>query len=198
MQEEQPLLVLPAGEVTRTALIFSGPLPLEAWQDIGQRLACVESGLQWWVGDWLVFGEAQYGDEIYNSGLLERWDYATLQNMKWVAKKIEPSRRHENLSWSHHQEVASFKGIESEEEQNQLLHDAEEKGWSVKELRTAIRKQLNTGPPLVAITFRVLESDETIVNDVLRAAQQETGTDDRNQNFMEIIRRYRDGRDTSV
>jgi len=50
----------------------------------------------WWVGDWLNYGEARYG-EMYSQAI-EITGYAsqTLADAKWVASRIEPSRRHEN------------------------------------------------------------------------------------------------------
>jgi hypothetical protein len=35
-------------------------------------------------------------------------EYGTLANAKWVSGQFEFSRRRENLSWSHHLEVAKL------------------------------------------------------------------------------------------
>lgn len=46
------------------------------------------------------------------------------------------SRRRDNLTWTHHYEVAPLEPAE----QDRLLALAEEKGWSVRELRKATRE----------------------------------------------------------
>ena len=61
-----------------------------------------------WIGDWLNFGEKEYG-EMYSqvfdeTGILI--DYNTMRIDKYLSDSIPLLRRHNNLSWSHHREVA--------------------------------------------------------------------------------------------
>lgn len=66
----------------------------------------MEKSIQWWVGDWLRFGERKYG-EMYSQMLDSTdYEYGSLANMKYIAERFESSLRSENLSWSHHKEVA--------------------------------------------------------------------------------------------
>jgi len=63
----------------------------------------------------------------------------TLTNFKYVSDHVEISRRRENLTWAHHQEVAALEPTEQK-----LWLDKAEKGngdspWKVKELRRAIK-----------------------------------------------------------
>jgi len=63
--------------------------------------------MQWWLGDWLNYGERQYG-EMYSQAIEEvNLDYGTLRNFKYVSSRIELSRRRDKLSWFHHREVAA-------------------------------------------------------------------------------------------
>lgn len=60
------------------------------------------------AADLLRFGENKYGDKYTNAVDATECDYQTLSNAKPVAEKVEIYRRRENLSWSHHAEVAAL------------------------------------------------------------------------------------------
>ena len=53
---------------------------------------------------------------MYSQALDEtEYSYQTLANDKWVAGQIEFCRRRQNLTWSHHEVVASLMSEEPEE-----------------------------------------------------------------------------------
>jgi len=85
-------------------------------REVGHLLGRMESGVNWWIGDWL-----NYGEKYEEAEALEKWEYGTLAHMKWVSGMFQICRRRQNLSWSHHYEVASFEGL-TEEEQDALLN----------------------------------------------------------------------------
>jgi hypothetical protein len=60
----------------------------------------------------------------------------TLMNMVYVASSVDPSRRREALSWSHHAEVAAL----PPEEQERWLARVEENRLSVHDLRLLLRE----------------------------------------------------------
>ena len=95
-------------EFKSDGLCFKHDLTFEEWKELGNCLRKVEKGIQFWLGDWLNYGERKWG-EMYSQAL-EETDYKeqTLMNFKYVADKVQFSRRRENLSWSHHEEVASL------------------------------------------------------------------------------------------
>jgi macrodomain Ter protein organizer (MatP/YcbG family) len=88
----------------------------------------------WWIGDWVNFGERKYGEEYAQALDATNYDYGTLRNQKWVASRFVLSRRHDNLSFSHHQEVAAM----DEEQADKLLSQAEAEGWTRTELREIV------------------------------------------------------------
>lgn len=96
-------------------------LTFDKWQAIGQQLQLMVHSIMWNIGDWLNYGERIYG-EIYTQAL-EETDYAyqTLADEKWIASRIEFSRRRENLSFSHHKEVAALDPAD----QDTLLDESE-------------------------------------------------------------------------
>ena len=128
-------LALP-GRLTHTSLELPGDLPYEQWEKVGIKLRAIHGAVQWWIGDWLRYGEHAYG-EMYSQALEATGkEYQTLNQAVWVAGAVEISRRRENLSWSHHVEVAGL----SPGDQDRFLNEATEKSWTRAELRSAVQK----------------------------------------------------------
>ena len=99
-------------QFTRTGIDFSGSdlekLSFEEWSDTAERLMFIEAGIQWTVGDWFNMGERLYG-EMYSQvmdalGL----SFRTITTYQYVCAKIPFSRRREQVSFTHHKEVASL------------------------------------------------------------------------------------------
>ena len=118
----------------RTGLTLSPEISYEEWQDIGKKCSLAAHACLWWLGDWWSWGEAKYGDRA-SQALETGYSYQTLKDAGWVARKIEPSRRRENLSWSIHREVAAL----DPDIQDSILAKAEEHGMTKKEVREAAR-----------------------------------------------------------
>lgn len=134
-------------ELRPNGLILPRTLSYEAWLAVGDELKKYEAGIQWWIGDWINYGEARWGEK-YAQALEETgFDYQTLQNQAYVARAFEisprgekPARR-ENLSWSHHRAVAALKPAEADE----LLSRAEAEQLTTREIEreaTIIRHTL--------------------------------------------------------
>lgn len=93
-------------ELKPTGLIINGQPTYEAYELAMDTLRYIEGSIQWWLGDLLNAVEKDYG-EMY-SQLVDETDYTrgALRNSKWVSGVFELSRRHDNLPFSFHQEVA--------------------------------------------------------------------------------------------
>jgi hypothetical protein len=120
--------------ITPTAWRPRRTLALDEWSDQGRRLGLMGRGTGWWIGDWLAYGNAAYGEKYSRAAKLTGYDVQTLMNMVWVASHFEPSRRRERLSWSHHAEVASM----AQAEQDRWLDRALVDRLSVRSLREEI------------------------------------------------------------
>lgn len=119
----------------KTGLVVNGDPTFEEWKKCGEFLKQAEKSVQFWIGDWLNYGEHRWG-EMYTQAIeITGQEYKTVRNEKWVSSKIELSRRRDNLSFSHHAEVAQLEP----EEQDYWLDKAEEEGLSRNELRKAIK-----------------------------------------------------------
>jgi hypothetical protein len=112
-------------------------MPFSEWVAHGRRLGVMGRGVGWWIGDWLRFGNAAYGERYTAASRTTGYDRQSLMNMVYVASRFEPPRRRERLSWSHHAEIAPFEPAE----QDQWLDRAERDRLSVRDLREAIRTQ---------------------------------------------------------
>jgi len=155
-QEPQLLLSVPGVEFTPTAMIVTGPLEYSAWALIGRKLQFMHGAIHWWLGDWIKEGERRYG-QTYAQAIQESpYTYGTLANDKFTAERVESSRRRENLSFSHHQEIAALEP----DEQDFWLEQAESNAWTRQELRQAIRDaRLVASPEIPAGQYPVILAD---------------------------------------
>ena len=146
--------------LTRTGLHISDELSFEEWKDIAARFGAAMSSAAFVIGDWLVYGEDHFrgqqrlpgfendsigsrriSAEIYNEALrLTGLDRSTLITYAYVARRVPPSLRNEQLSWEHHKAVAKL----DEEEQKRWLQialdeaDAELAAVPTRRLRKSI------------------------------------------------------------
>lgn len=112
----------------------------EEWTELGQVLRRLDVALQWLIGDWMVYGERVWGYTYEKVALSFGYEVSTLYNYTSVARKVSFSRRRENLSFGHHQAVAS----RAPEEQAHWLALAEDEGWSVARLRASLSEAPST------------------------------------------------------
>jgi N6-adenosine-specific RNA methylase IME4 len=146
MSSELALKPIP-GELTVTGLVLAPSLSYEEWEGVGRVLGDIGRGVMFWIGDWITYGEANYGEKYSQALEVTGYEYGTLANAAFVARSIESSRRRENLSFAHHQEVAPL----AADEQDELLNEAESEKLTRNDLRAKVRKrrerQLKPAPP---------------------------------------------------
>lgn len=134
-------LRLPRGaKVTPTSLELPRTLTLDKWMEAGKTIKFLARGAQWWIGDWLNFGEARYGEKysqyMNDLGLA----YGTLANYRAIAAKFSPERRREKLSFGHHESVLA---LEDEKEQDELLEQAAKENWTRDRIRKVAKERTN-------------------------------------------------------
>jgi hypothetical protein len=138
-----------AGAITPVSLdLTDANLTYDRWEALGRLLGSVKRSTSWYIGDWLIFGEALFGEEHaqgVESTVSERYDIAervtgltreTLMNYKSVCQSIAVNRRRENLPFSIHIEVAPL----TPREQRRWLAHAEKESLTRAELHRAIRE----------------------------------------------------------
>lgn len=94
--------------LSAVGLQISGTPTFDEWLGAGQYFERVEGAVQWWIGDWLNFGEGrpEWGDKYEQAISIFNRPYDTLAEYKAVARTYQFPERSGNLSWSHHQALA--------------------------------------------------------------------------------------------
>ena len=129
-------LALPGCQFSKTALEIQPGLPFDQWDAIGARLLQIHKGVEWWIADFLAYGEREYGKDYKTASLLTGYKVTTLRNLVCIAAKFEPSRRHDVIPFSYYLDVA---GLEPEK-QDELLSAAARGELKRKELRAEARR----------------------------------------------------------
>jgi|tagenome__1003787_1003787.scaffolds.fasta_scaffold20508797_2 hypothetical protein len=122
--------------MTPTAWAVAGDLSLLEWSQSGRRLGIIGRGTGWWIGDWVNYGNARFGERYVRAARITGYDVQTLMNMVYVASRFDSSRRRPNLSFSHHAELAAL----DPEAQDHWLERAEAERLSVRCLREEVRR----------------------------------------------------------
>lgn len=112
----------------------------DSWREEGQRIALAwqsqhgnETSLAWVTGDHFLEGERwQESSQEYGTFPLKK---RTIGNYISVAERFRPDRRRWPLPFTHYQDAAY---ITNREDQEEVLDEAVEKGWTRNQLRVAI------------------------------------------------------------
>lgn len=127
---DKSVLALP-GQVTPVGVIFPSDMDVEDWMDIGMRLQHTRESMKFYLGDWILFGEASFGEMYAQAIDATGFDYDYLKNIVYVCRNVPLSLRSDQLSFYHHQIVAPA----PKDMQEKFLKKAVEDGLTAKELR---------------------------------------------------------------
>ena len=105
------------------------------WIVEGRRIGAMGRASPWWVGDWLVYGEARWGERYTEAARITGYDKKTLRNLRYVASRFDLSLRRDNPTWTHHMLLAALEP----DEQKYWLDRALADGLSVDDLRIELR-----------------------------------------------------------
>jgi len=123
-------------------------ISMSQWVMDGQRLGAIGRGVAWWLGDWLRFGNAEFGERYVRASRITGYEVQTLMNIVYVASRFEPSRRRERLSWSHHAELAAL----DVDDQERWLARAETQRLSVRDMRAELGRETRAGKARLEMT----------------------------------------------
>ncbi|MBD0672382.1 hypothetical protein BU198_17125 [Streptomyces sp. CBMA156] len=128
--------------MTKVGLRVPGSVSFEDWERAGVGLARMADSSAWCLGDWVLFGRNRFPDRYRWAMEAAGLDYQTIRNYVWVARRFEPPRRREGLSFGHHAEVAAL----TDGEQDLWMALAEYHQWSRNRLRSEIRSGRQADP----------------------------------------------------
>jgi hypothetical protein len=126
----------PLSAITPTSWTAGSEMAVAEWVDQGRCLGAIGRGSAWWIGDWVRYGSARYGDKYAAASQVTGYDTQSLMNMAYVAGRFDAPRRRPGLSFSHHAELAGL----APEDQELWLDRAESGGLSVRALRAELRR----------------------------------------------------------
>lgn len=121
--------------LSRNALLFERELSYEEWESVGAELFKVDQAWQWWVGDWINYGEKKYGETYQQACYITDKSWESIRKAADVCSRFESGRRRP-LSFSHHQEVAWLEP----DQQDAILDEAEQKGLPRSWVRERVRE----------------------------------------------------------
>jgi hypothetical protein len=135
------------GSITAVGWRPTASLDYRDWVLEGRRIGLMWRGSPWWIGDWLLYGTARWGEMYVQAAKVTGYDPKSLRNMRYVASRFDLSLRRDNLTWSHHALVASLE----REAQGYWLERAVNDRLSVEDLRLELRADrrggLDSSPP---------------------------------------------------
>lgn len=142
------------GKADATSLTLTDPdMEYTTWEALGRFLGKIDVRTRWYIGDWLNFGEALYGEESAQAveatakdrySEIERvtgLDHQTILNIQSLCRRVKKAQRRADLGFWIHMAVAPLEP----EEQDVWLERAKENGWTRAELTQAIKDAKN--PP---------------------------------------------------
>ncbi len=124
-----------SGALSKISWAPQRDLDHSGWLATGRRLGAIGRCSQWWIGDWVRYGTARWGEKYAEAARVTGYDIASLRNMAWVASRFDLSLRNDKLTWSHHVLLAPL----AVEEQRRWLQRASEERLSVADLRLELR-----------------------------------------------------------
>lgn len=123
------------------------------WSRLGKTLQRMEKSVMWWIGDWLRFGEKNYGETYTQAIDATGYSVETLKQAKWVAERYpETSMRIDDLTWTHHNHVAALPF----DERQDILEKASADRLSTREIRQLVKQSQNR----VGVTHNTCTTDD--------------------------------------
>jgi hypothetical protein len=134
-----------SGALTPRVLSLPAEIEYDRYEGLGAFLGEVKSRINFYLGDWLIFGEGTFGERFGQAGIATGLSEQTLLRIMAVCRGVPPSRRRDGVSWSVHAAVYTLPA----REQRTWLARAAEHAWGYAELRKAMQAaRRDEAPPM--------------------------------------------------
>lgn len=171
-------IAIPGIEVSLTGAAFIDPeLTFTDWERFVRGAQLVHATAKWWIGDALNFGEGAYGERYAQAVEATGMNQHSLENIASVCRRVNRSRRREDLSFGHHEAVARLEPAQ----QIEWLEAANANSWALSEFRDKIREAVPPSPrgeqpswsgakpePPEVLSLEQVESAEKLAQDTLK------------------------------
>jgi hypothetical protein len=132
-------------ERTETSLSVPDDYAYEEFEELIAVLGRAENGIIWWSADALLQCEHLYHDKVAQVAELLGRSPQTIINRTSAARRVPPSRRNPNVSFTAHAEVAALEPAD----QKRWLKEAEQECLSTHELRARIQAERDGHPDIL-------------------------------------------------
>lgn len=122
------------GAATKVSLALPG-VDWDTYVAVGNFMGEIGRRTAWYIGDWLVHGEDNFGEQFAQASAITGLSEQTLLSRMFVCKNIPPKRRMDGVSFSIHTLVARLEP----EEQTKWLKLAKSKGLSYAEMKDRMK-----------------------------------------------------------
>lgn len=148
-------LQLGAFTLAKNGLVVTGTPTINEWQDCGRVLRRIEGAVQFWIGDWVNYGEKAYGEKYVEARDVTGLDQRTVEDYAYVAKNVESTLRNVDVSFSVHKVVAPLAPIL----QAEILSRAAAEALTVRAVKDLVRADAH-GAKVAAISAGELPAGE--------------------------------------
>lgn len=125
-----------AGAITEVSLTLTKDIGYDRWEALGALFGRIKRTTSWLIGDWLIYGEATFGEKMAQAVEWTGLSEGTLRNYMSVCGRIPATRRLVGIPFSMHADVAPL----TPSEQTEWLKKAQRNGWSRQQLRDAMKE----------------------------------------------------------
>lgn len=116
----------------------NSPPDFEMWDRTGVWLRYIHTGTQFWLGDWLNYGEANYGEKYGQAVEHTGYELHTLQTYAWVARQVPRSNRLEAVPFGHY---ANGIAALPPEQQAEMAQRVAKEGMTQSELKSLLAEK---------------------------------------------------------
>jgi N6-adenosine-specific RNA methylase IME4 len=154
-------IVIGGFSLTASGMVTRGRPSFQEYEAVGNFIKYAHKCSPWWLADWLRYGETR---EDWTQKLSQAVDATglsakTLKNMRAIGAIDQEVRRPETVDFSLHDAVCGM----AEPDQIVWLERAETEGWTLRELRLAIRaskrRAVIEGQAVLEGMYRVIYAD---------------------------------------
>jgi hypothetical protein len=146
-----------AGRFKGNSYRLDADISYDQWLHSGGVLQEMHANVNWWIGDWLLYGESHFTENYSQAIQLTGKSDVTIRNCAWVANVFPPDERTWDLSYTHYLEVA---GVRDENDRCWLLDKAVANDLSALQLRAFRSEEIKKKPVVPPPQALDLISDE--------------------------------------
>ena len=125
----------PKFTITPLGIQFDDEISYEEWSQMGAELGRAGMSIGFVIGDWINYGESRWREKYDDALKITRLSRQTLKNYAYISRKVESSRRRDDLDFSIYETVAKLK---NPDEQAFWLQVAAQHDLTVRRLRKSI------------------------------------------------------------